>query len=37
MLPVVAMEWRVYECVVIGLTQDLLQFLILDLKSVGLI
>ena len=28
MLPVVAMEWRVYECVVIGLTQDLLQFLI---------
>lgn len=28
MLPVVTMEWRVYECVVIGLTQDLLQFLI---------
>ena len=28
MLPVVAMEWRVYECVVIGLSQDLLQFLI---------
>lgn len=27
-LPVVTMEWRVYECVVIGLTQDLLQFLI---------
>ena len=28
MLPVVTMEWRVYECVVIGLTKDLLQFLI---------
>ena len=28
MLSVVTMEWRVYECVVIGLTQDLLQFLI---------
>lgn len=28
MLPIVAMEWMVYECVVIGLTQDLLQFLI---------
>lgn len=28
MLPVVTMEWRVYECVVIGLTQDLLQFFI---------
>ena len=28
MLPVITMEWRVYECVVIGLTQDLLQFLI---------
>ena len=28
MLPVVTMEWRVYECVVIGPSQDLLQFLI---------
>ena len=28
MLPLVTMEWRVYECVVIGLSQDLLQFLI---------
>ena len=28
MLPVVTMEWRVYECVVIGLTKDLPQFLI---------
>ena len=28
MLPVVTMEWRVYECVVIGRSQDLLQFLI---------
>ena len=28
MHPVVTMEWRVYECVVIGLTQNPLQFLI---------
>ena len=28
MFPIVTMEWRVYECVVIGLTQNPLQFLI---------
>ena len=28
MLPIVTMEWRVYECIVISHAQDLLQFLI---------